>query len=112
MRDRNWHMLQVVVLGLAGCAGPRPPPPVLVAKVAASPSVVIAVRRLAPVRLRGDVLLALNGTIAPAPADAGYELVIQAGDGRMVDCVVHMSRAPSVGRPIAPSPCSAQGAAR
>jgi hypothetical protein len=109
---QSGRVFLIVVLAVVGCAGPRPAPPVAVAVVAASPSVVIAVRRLAPVRLRGEVLLALNGTIAPAPADAGYELVIQTGDGRMVDCVVHMSRAPSVGRPIEPSPCSAQGGAR
>lgn len=78
----------VVVIGLAGCAAPMPPAPIASVSAPRVPPVVVASRRLAPLALRGEVLLALTGVTDAPPGDsAGTELIVQGPGGRLHACI-------------------------
>ncbi len=94
-----WRVLVGIgglAVGLGGCAAPAPAPaPRLVA--VPRPAIVLAARGLAPLNLRGEVLLALTGSNA-VPAGQGtdgrgYEVVVQMPDGARKACVARTALA-------------------
>ncbi len=90
--------------GLSGCAAP---PPVPAPRVAAlpPPAIVLASRRLAPARLRADVLLKLTGSNAVPAGLAGYEVVVQMPDGGVRACVARSDLAVAERAEIAGGAC-------